>query len=144
MRYLSESMASLAAQGATAQPAAAIDPRVSQAIDAWDATFDKGDAKALATFYLGDAFVLSPSHVVVKGTAAIQDFFTAQFANHVTGHVLVPFDVSAAGDTLIVSSTWAAHGQDGNGKPISFGGLATHVFRVQADQSLKLSLHIFN
>jgi len=120
------------------------DPRVAAAIADWDATFDKGDAQAMAAFYTSDALILPPSHTAVQTRAGIVQFFQSNFDNHVTGHLLVPFSSIDLGSTLVVSSNWSAHAVDANGKPISIGGLATHVFQVQADKSLKLRLHVFN
>ena len=129
----------------TSSPPARPDhPRVDQAITLWDDTFDKGDAAALAAFYTSDAYVLPPTHSIVQGPAAIQQFFETQFANHVTGHLLVPFDIIPVGDSFIVSSNWSAQARDSNGKPIKIGGLSTHVFVGAAGQPLKLRIHTFN
>lgn len=118
--------------------------RVMKAFTAWDDTFDSGNATALAAFYTDNAYVLPPTHQSVTGKTAIETFFAAQFAAGVTGHVLAPFDIDDLGSTLIVSSNWSAKARDGNGQPISVGGLATHVLVQQADGSLKLRIHIFN
>jgi uncharacterized protein (TIGR02246 family) len=118
--------------------------RVNQAFKVWDDTFDQGNATALAALYTPDAYVLPPSHQTVTGNAAVVAFFTAQFANGVTGHVLTPFDIVDLGATLIASSTWKATVPDGKGGLTSVGGLATHVLAQQPDGSLKVRVHIFN
>ena len=43
--------------------------------DKWDAAFNKGDAAALAAMYAEDAYVLPPGAEMVRGRAAIQDFW---------------------------------------------------------------------
>lgn len=118
--------------------------RVASAHGAWNAAFNRGDAKALAAFYADDAVLLPASHDIVNGPAEIDKFFAGLFANHVTGHVLQPFKIIESGDTLIVASKWTANGRDDKGNATAFGGIATHVFQKQADKSYKLKLHTFN
>lgn len=133
-----------ALRGAEAKTGCAGSDRVNRAFTAWDGTFDKGDATALAAMYTPDGCVLPPSHDTLQGSTAIVAFFKAQFANGVTGHVLVPFDIVDLGSTLIASSTWTAKAPDGHGGMASVGGLATHVLAQQPDGSLKVRVHIFN
>jgi ketosteroid isomerase-like protein len=122
------------------------DPKsdVSAAYAAFDAAFNKGDAKALAALYLPNAEVLPPTHEVASGPAAIEKFFAGLHANGVTDHKLEVID--AGGDDKVVygSANWSAKGKDKDGKPATFSGIATHVFERQADGSLKLRLHTLN
>lgn len=117
---------------------------VSSAYAAFDAAFNKGDAKALAVLYLPNAKLLPPTHEVASGPAAIEKFFAGVHANGVTDHKLEMID--AGGDDKIVygSANWSAKGKDKDGKPTTLSGIATHVFERQADGSLKLRLHTFN
>jgi hypothetical protein len=46
---------------------------VSTAYAAFDAAFNKGDAKAVAALYLPNAKVLPPTHEVASGPAAIEN-----------------------------------------------------------------------
>jgi ketosteroid isomerase-like protein len=64
------------------------DPKsdVSAAYAAFDAAFNKGDAKAVAALYLPNAKVLPPTHEVVSDPAAIEKFFARLHANGVTDH----------------------------------------------------------
>ena len=59
---------------------------VRQAQDAWNAAFNRGDAAGIAALYTQNATVLPPTHSVIKGTAAIRDFWhgliTAGFKEH--------------------------------------------------------------
>jgi ketosteroid isomerase-like protein len=118
--------------------------RVTKAFTEWDDTFDSGNATALAALYTAGAYVLPPKQAAVTGNAAIVQFFAAQFAQGVTGHVLVPFDIVDLGSTLIASSTWSAKVPDGKGGSTTVGGLATHVLQQQPDGSLKVRVHTFN
>jgi ketosteroid isomerase-like protein len=132
----------------TVAPAAsfAAEPKsdVTAAYAAWDAAFNKGDAKTLAAVYLPNAKLLPPTHEVASGPAAIEKFFAGLHANGVTDHKLEVID--AGGDNKVVYGTanWSAKGKDKDGKPATFSGIATHVFERQADNSLKLRLHTFN
>jgi uncharacterized protein (TIGR02246 family) len=118
--------------------------RVASAFTAFNSAFNKGDAKALVAFYAPDAVVLPASHDIVSSPADIEKFFAGMFTSHVTNHALQPFKIIEVGDTMIVASKWSANGQDDKGNKTSFGGLATHVFQKQADNTYKLKLHTFN
>lgn len=124
----------------------AADPKgdVTAAYAAWDAAFNKGDAKAVAAAYLPNAKLLPPTHEVASGPVAIEKFFAGLHANGVTDHKLELID--AGGDAKVVYGTakWSAKGKDKDGKPANFSGIATHVFERQGDNSLKLRLHTFN
>jgi hypothetical protein len=65
---------------------------VTAAYAAWDAAFNKGDAKAVAAAYLPNAKLLPPTHEVASGPAAIEKFFAGLHANGVTNHKLEVID----------------------------------------------------
>ncbi|OPY95134.1 DUF4440 domain-containing protein [Bradyrhizobium sacchari] len=117
---------------------------VEKAYAAWDAAFNKHDAKAIGASYVATAKLMPPTHQVASGPAEIEKFFDGIFANGVTGHKLEMID--AGGDDKVVFGTakWSATGKDKEGKPSPIGGLAMHVFERQADGSLKLRLQTFN
>jgi ketosteroid isomerase-like protein len=121
-----------------------IKAEVSRVYEAWDAAFNKADAKALAAAYLPSAKVLPPTHEVVSGAADIEAFFAGLFSNGYTDHTLAIID--GGGDDKIVygAATWSATGKGADGAPQTAAGIATHVFERQADGSLKLRLHTFN
>jgi ketosteroid isomerase-like protein len=132
----------------TAAPAGsfAADPKsdVTAAYAAFDAAFNKGDAKTLAAAYVPNAKLLPPTHEVASGPAAIEKFWVGLFANGVTDHKLEVID--AGGDDKVVYGTanWSAKGKGKDGKPAALSGIGTHVFERQPDNSLKLRLHTFN
>jgi ketosteroid isomerase-like protein len=131
---------------ATAVGSFAADPKsdVAAAYAAWDAAFNKGDAKTLSAAYLPNAKLLPPTHEVASGPAAIEQFFAGLHASGVSDHKLQVID--AGGDDKVVYGTanWSANGKDKDGKPATFSGIATHVFERQPDNSLKLRLQTFN
>jgi ketosteroid isomerase-like protein len=113
---------------------------ISAAYTAWDSAFNK----AVASAYVPNAKVLPPTHEVISGSAAIENFFAGLFSREFTDHNLRIID--AGGDDRVVYSTanWSAKGKGADGAPQTAGGLATHLFERQADGSLKLRLHTFN
>jgi ketosteroid isomerase-like protein len=117
---------------------------VSAAYAAFDAAFNKGDAKAVAALYLPNAKVLPPSHEVESGPAQIEKFFAGLSANGVADHKLEMIDAGGDDKVLYGTANWSAKGKDKDGKPANFSGIATQVFERQADGSLKMRLHTFN
>jgi ketosteroid isomerase-like protein len=124
----------------------AADPKsdVTAAYAAFDAAFNKGDAKTLAAEYAPNAKLMPPSHEVASGPAEIEKFWAAMFANGVTGHKLEVIDAGGDGKVVYGTANWSVKGKDKDGKPATFTGTGTHVFERQADNSLKLRLHTFN
>lgn len=123
--------------------AADLKEEVTSAYQAWDAAFNKGDAKAVAGFYADDALLLPPTHKVVKGPAEIEEFFAGLFEAGVTDHKLDLID-AGGGETAYGAANWSAQGKAEDGSSQTLGGIATHVFERQDDGSLKLVLHTFN
>jgi ketosteroid isomerase-like protein len=117
---------------------------VSAAYAAFDAAFNKGDAQAVAAFYLPNAKVLPPTHEVASGPTEIEKFFAGLHANGVTDHKLEVIDAGGDDKVIYGSANWSAKGKDKDDKAVTFSGIATHVFERQADGSLKLRLHTFN
>src|ERR1700731_5385048 len=90
MRLAQASAFALLLLTATPVGSFAADPKsdVTAAYAAWDAAFNKGDAKTLAAAYLPNAKLLPPTHEVASGPAAIEKFFAEAHANGVTHHKL--------------------------------------------------------
>jgi len=118
--------------------------QVGASFAAWNAAFDKGDAKSIATFYTADTVFMPATHDIIRTPADVEKFFAGLFANKVTGHKLEVITVIQAGDSLIAASKWSAQGHDDKGNPATVGGLATQVLQKQSDGSYKLKLHSFN
>jgi hypothetical protein len=76
----------------------AADPKsdVTAAYAAFDAAFNKGDAKTLAAAYAPNAKLMPPTHVVASGPAEIEKFWAGMLANGVTGHKLEVIDAGGA------------------------------------------------
>ncbi|RWO20364.1 nuclear transport factor 2 family protein [Mesorhizobium sp.] len=121
-----------------------VDDQVKAAYVAWDAAFNKADAKAVAAFYTDDAIFLPATHDVIKAPDGVEKFFGGLFGMGVTGHKLELIEAGGDGNLLFGTAKWSAKGKDANGADQPWAGLATHVFEKQADGSLKLRLHTFN
>jgi uncharacterized protein (TIGR02246 family) len=120
------------------------DDQVRAAYSAWNAAFNRSDAKAVAAFYADDASFLPVTHDVIQGPDGIEKFFSGLFAGGVTDHTLDLIRTTGDGKIVIAAAKWSAAGKDASGKSTRFGGVATHVFERQPDGSLKLKLHTFN
>ena len=118
--------------------------QVSACYEAWDAAFNRGDAKAVAEAYLRDAKFLPATHAVLSGPAEIEEFFAGLFANGVTGHVLRIIEVGGDGKLVYGAANWTATVKGADGASQEIGGIATHIFERQGDGRLKLKLHTFN
>jgi ketosteroid isomerase-like protein len=117
---------------------------VKNAYAAWDAAFNKTDAKAIAALYADDAILLPPTHNVIKGPAGVEKFFSGVLAMGATGHKLELIEAHGDGNLLFGAAKWSANGKDANGKDQPWGGLTTGIFERQSDGSLKIKLHTFN
>jgi ketosteroid isomerase-like protein len=113
---------------------------VAAAYSAWDAAFNKGDAKAVAAFYVQDAKLLPPTHEVATGPAQIEKFFAGLFESGVKNHALKIIEAGGADKMSYGAANWSASDKQGK----SIGGIATHIFERQGDGSLKLRIHTFN
>ena len=118
--------------------------RVKEAYAAWDAAFNKADAKALAAFYTQDAYLLPATHEIIEGPAGVEKFFAGLFAGGVQNHKLEVIEADGDGKLVYGAAKWSALGKNDQGQPAIFSGIATHIFKEQADSSLKLQLHTFN
>jgi uncharacterized protein (TIGR02246 family) len=105
---------------------------------AWDAAFNKGDAKAVAAFYTDDAIVLPPSQF--KGRADVKNFVSGLFEIGLTSHKAELIEVTVDGaDTIAAVAKWSV-----KHKGESEGGLVTSIFTKQRDRTLKIKLHMFS
>lgn len=118
--------------------------QVKSAYSAWDAAFNKADAKAVAAFYTDNAIFLPATHDVIKGPVGVEKFFGGLFGMGVTGHKLELIEAQGDGNLLFGTAKWSAKGKDASGADQPWAGTATHVFEKQPDGSLKVRLHTFN
>jgi len=130
--------------GGAAALAGSPDKDVTAAYAAWDAAFNKADAKAIAAMYTKDALLLPPNHEVMKGPEGVEKFFSGIFGMGATGHKLELIEAHAGGKLIYAAAKWSANGKDSAGKDQPWSGLATQVFERQSDGHLKLKLQTFN
>jgi uncharacterized protein (TIGR02246 family) len=117
---------------------------VKQAYAAWDAAFNRADAKGLAAFYVDDALFLPSTHDVNRGPAGVEKFFAGIFGMSVTAHKLELIEARSDGNLVFGAARWTAKGKDASGADQPWAGIATHIFERQSDGRLKLRLHTFN
>jgi ketosteroid isomerase-like protein len=117
---------------------------VARQIRALDAVFmrlaNEKDAAALTeVFYAEDAQLMPPNAPLVRGKAAIRDFWTAFMQMTGTDIVLDSYDISAAGDLAYGVGRWSGtlQGRKQQGKYIV-------VYRHQGDGGYKAIADIFN
>ena len=118
--------------------------QLAAAYEAWDAAFNRGDAKALAAAYLPDAKFLPATHAVLTGPAEIEAFFAGLFANGVTEHVLRIIEAGGDGKLIYGAAHWTVTAKGANGTSQESSGIATHIFERQTNGGLKIRLHTFN
>jgi uncharacterized protein (TIGR02246 family) len=107
---------------------------------AWDAAFNKGDAKAVAAFYTDDAIVLPPSQLVIKGRADVENFVSGLFEIGLTSHKAELIEVTVDGaDTIAAVAKWSV-----KHKGAWEGGLLTSIFTKQRNRTLKIKLQMFS
>jgi ketosteroid isomerase-like protein len=117
---------------------------VSRAQDSWNAAFNRGDAGAVAALYTDNAAVLPPSHVIIKGAAAIRDFWQGLIRAGLKEHGIEMIDAEADGGFAFTTGAWWATGPGEAGKSERFGGTVVTVMRRQGDGSWKVCLHTWN
>jgi uncharacterized protein (TIGR02246 family) len=132
------------ALAATGAPALAAGEReaVEAAYRTWNEAFNRGDAKGLAALYTENALFLPPTHNVVRGRAAVEQFFDGLFKAGVTGHTLELIEAEGDQRGIAAAARWAAKKRDSGGEQ-TLGGIATHVFERRPG-GLALWLHTFN
>lgn len=117
---------------------------VNEANDRWNAAFNSGDAAAVAALYTTDGTVLPHTHVVVKGSAAIADFWASLISAGVKEHGIELHDAQEAGDVAYSSGKWWATGSGDDGQSQRFEGTIVTILRRQRDGSWKTCLHTWN
>src|SRR5215218_5183921 len=85
---------------------------VTAAYGAWDAAFNKGDAKAVAAFYAADAKFLPADHAVHAGPADVEKFITGLFADGVKSQEPEPIPIRGTEAQPLGAAKWAAKAGD--------------------------------
>jgi uncharacterized protein (TIGR02246 family) len=112
--------------------------------DAWNEAFNRGDAAAVAGLYADDAMVLPPSHVIIRGAAAIRDFWHGLIAAGVKEHGITLIEAEADGGLAFAAGRWWAAGPGDDGKSEQFGGTVVTILRRRGDGFWTIGLHTWN
>lgn len=122
---------------------------VRKAIEAANAKFSeafaRGDAKTIGEMYAADAIVLPPDSEMIRGNAAIAEFWAATIKSGVKSAVLTTVDVGVSDDlayeagkvVLTIQPEGAAEATTATAKYVV-------VWKKQADGAWKLQLDIWN
>jgi uncharacterized protein (TIGR02246 family) len=118
--------------------------QIASAHEAWNEAFNRGDAGGVASLYTKNAKLVPPTHDVIEGRRAIEEFWDGLFKAGVTGHRLEL--IAAEGDQrgAVGAARWSARGKTNDGSEQTFGGSVVHVFERQQGGGLKLWLHMWN
>jgi uncharacterized protein (TIGR02246 family) len=125
-------------------PESDIRQTVREANDRWNAAFNSGDPAAVAALYTADATVLPHTHAVIKGTAAIADFWAGLISAGVRDHGIELLDARDAGDIAYSNGKWWATGSGDDGKAVRFEGTVVTILRRQPDGTWRTCLHTWN
>lgn len=97
----------------------------------------RADALALAGFYTTDAMVLAPGTDIVRGRAAIQDFWQGAVQSGVNGLELTTLELTPLGDAAIEVGTYVLKDKDGvtkdHGKYVVIWKLVDGQWRLHRD-----------
>ena len=96
--------------------------QIAKMSQAWQTTYNAGDAAAITALYTSDAKVMAPGAEPASGSAAIQKFFAADMASGAK-NTLTQEDVLGSGDVAVETGSWVA--QDANGKHLDHGTFMT-------------------
>jgi uncharacterized protein (TIGR02246 family) len=101
--------------------------------------FNRGDATAVASFYVEDAALLAPDQAAVRGKRAIEESFT-EVIKEIGGTIRIePVEVVAAGN---IAYQWANYSTKGGKKSVT--GKFVEIYNRQTDGSWKIRLTIYN
>ncbi|OUR73537.1 hypothetical protein A9Q78_03875 [Methylophaga sp. 41_12_T18] len=110
----------------------------------WNATFNKGDAKAVAQLYSEHA-ILSPGNgQILKGQQQVETLFQSFVDGGVHNHGIDIVESYREGNTLYQVAKWQANGQTKEGETPTFGGVVTLVSKLNDQGEWKLQLHSWN
>ncbi|APO79868.1 NTF2 domain-containing protein (plasmid) [Rhizobium etli 8C-3] len=112
--------------------------------DRWNQAFNSGDSASIAALYTEDATVLPHTHAIVKGQAAISDFWAGMISAGVKDHGIELLEAHDGGDIAYSSGKWWASGLGEDGKEQRYEGTIVTIFRKQRDGSWKTCLHTWN
>ena len=108
---------------AGAQMTKAVDPAVQKVSADYTKATLAGDVKAIAALYTDDAMELPPNHPPIKGRAAIEAYYTAQFAAaKLTAFTLTHVESAAHGDSAFDVGTYTQTIKPGEGAAMNDTG----------------------
>lgn len=110
----------------------------------WDAAFNAGDAKSVASLYDAEGSVLPAGGKQVTGADNIHAFWVSTLAQGFTDHKITLIEVGADGNLAFQRGLWQAAAVNADGERHEYSGNLHVLYRRQADGSWKALTHIWN
>jgi uncharacterized protein (TIGR02246 family) len=132
-------LACAASQTALAQHDKAVD----QANTAWNAAFNKGDARGLAAMYDTTAVVSPGNGTTVQGRADIEKLFKSYFDAGVHDHTIEVVQAHRVGNVMYETANWTAVAEK-DGKKTPYKGVLVKVMTKGADGQWRTTAHTWN
>lgn len=99
----------------------------------YDASYAAKDPDAMAALYATDGLLVSPSGPVVRGRAALHDYYVKRFASGAEGHAIAVKEVHVKGDGGYSVSTFSVNVPGKNGKLHKEQGSLVAIYQHDAD-----------
>lgn len=123
--------------------AVAHDKAVEDANAAWDKTFNKADAHALAALYDPKAVVSPGNGKTVQGRGDIEKLFKGFFDAGVHDHTTDVVHANRVGNVIYETANWSAVAEK-DGKKTQYKGVLLKVMTKGADGKWRATAHTWN
>ncbi|MBC7787034.1 MAG: nuclear transport factor 2 family protein [Methylophilaceae bacterium] len=122
-----------------------IQTQLSNVNEAFDSAFNGQQIDKIAALYADNATVLpAPAGSPVKGTAAIEQFFSGLITAGVIDHHLELVEAVEDSHLAYQTGRWSGAMMDAEGARQTFGGNVQLIYRKQNDGAWKVVSHIWN
>lgn len=122
-----------------------IQTQLSNVNEAFDSAFNGQQIDKIAALYADNATVLpAPAGLPVKGTAAIEQFFSGLITAGVIDHQLELVEAVEDSHLAYQTGRWSGAMMDAEGARQTFGGNVQLIYRKQNDGAWKVVSHIWN
>jgi uncharacterized protein (TIGR02246 family) len=129
---------------ARAQTTKTPDPAVVKVSDDYTKATLAGDVKAIAALYTDDAMELPPNHPPIKGRAAIEAYYTAEFAAaKLTAFTLTHWESAVHGDAAFDVGAYKQTIKPGEGAAMNQTGKYTVILK-KVGGAWKVAYAIYN
>jgi ketosteroid isomerase-like protein len=107
------------------------------------ATFQHGDAAAVAACSTPEAKLVPPPHPIITGTSGIQAFWHEAMHHRITARALETLDIIARADLVVEVGTYRVTRQSAGGETVTDTGTYTVVWMKEGAQ-WKMAIDMWN